>query len=68
MPCVRIRDGILCFRPAPIEVQHNGKTYLFESHPGCGLMPVNRDGSERLSRVPWCVYDKAVAKLRKVEP
>jgi len=67
MPCLPVTErckngkhrqiGFLCVGNEPIKIQHNGKTYLFE-WGGCGWMPVNKDGSERLSRVPNAVWDK----------
>ncbi len=49
MPCLSIRDGFVCIGNEPIEIQHKEKVYLFEWTGGCGWMPINKDGSERLS-------------------
>jgi hypothetical protein len=53
----RRRVGFVCVGREPIEINHGGRTYLFEWTGGCGWMPVNRDGSERLSRVPNAVWE-----------
>ena len=73
MPCLpltvpasggkRRRVGFLCVGNEPIEIKHNRRTYLFEWHAWCGWLPVNRDGSQRLSRVPGAVW----VKLARVE-
>ena len=73
MPCLPLVDrhkngklrriGILCVGNEPIEIKHKGKVYLFEWSAGCGWMACNKDGSQRLSRVPNAVWKK----LGKVE-
>ncbi len=50
--------GILCLGNEPVEIKHGGKSYLFERHPWCGWLPVNKDRSERLLRVPDAVWRK----------
>ena len=42
----------------PVEIWHNGKTYLFEWTGWCGWIPVNKDGTERLTLVPAAVWRK----------
>ncbi len=75
MPCVplietsrdgkrRHRVGFLCVGNDPVAVKHRGRTYLFEWTAASGWMAVNKNGSERLSRVPNVVWDK-VSELRK---
>ena len=65
MPCVEIREkgnrrGFICFRNEPVRLTHpskyNRRVYYFEWTPASGWMPVNRDGSERLSPVPNGVW------------
>ncbi len=52
----------------------DGKEYLFEDHPRLGPMPLNKDGSERKSRVPnrfyeavacWTEQGKAISSYGK---
>ncbi len=57
MPCHRIGDAIMCIGDEPVEIHDRGKVYLFEWSGGCGWLPVNRDGSERLTPVPGRVWD-----------
>ena len=57
------RVGFLCVGNEPIEIKHNGKTYLFEWTASSGWIAINKDGSERKSPVPKAVWDK----LDKVE-
>ena len=72
MPCLPIIDrrksgkccvGYLCIGNEPVEIQHNGKKYLFEWTAASGWIAVNKDGSERLSRTPNTVWEM----LAKVE-
>lgn len=58
MPCMPIKNGIVCLGNEPVAVNHNGKTYRFEWHPACGWMAVNKDGSGRQSYVPRAVWEK----------
>lgn len=64
MPCYRIPGGYLCVGNEPVEIKHNGRAYLFEWTSASGWVAVNKDGSERLSRVPKAVSDK-VDKLER---
>jgi len=52
MPCIPIRDGFLCVGNDPVSVEYPGRTYRFEWTAAAGWMPVNLDGSQRLSPVP----------------
>ena len=54
MPCIPVKDGILCVGNEPVKVCG----YLFEWSAGCGWIPVNKDGSERLSQIPKHVLDR----------
>jgi hypothetical protein len=66
MPCYPIdegngRVGFVCMANEPVKLWHNGQAYLFEWTGGCGWMPVNQDGTERLTPVPaavWCKLSK----------
>ncbi len=68
MPCIPITNkrrrvvGFLCVGNEPVPVEHSGRIYLFEWTAASGYCAVNKDGSERLSRVPNVVWDK-VSKL-----
>ena len=62
MPCIPIKDGFLCVGNEPVQVEHNGRTYRFEWSAGCGWLPCNRDGGQRLSPVPKVVWEKLEAK------
>ncbi len=68
MPCIPFKQGdshgILCIGNEPVEINHIPKSYLFEWTEACGWLAVNKDGSERLSKVPDAVWDK-VSKLPK---
>ena len=44
--------------PCPIEIEHNGRQYLFEWTGGCGWEPVRRDGIGRTAPLPQAVWDK----------
>lgn len=75
MTCYRIRDdipGFVCIADAPlIIVKHSGKTFRFERSAACGLLPVNANGTQRLSPVPGAVWDKASEieqKLQRAKP
>ena len=65
MPCIPIKDGFLCVGNEPVKVGHNGRTYLFEWSAGCGWLPCNKDGSQRLSPVPGAVWEKLEAAYPK---
>jgi len=62
MPCKPIFDstgkriGFLCVGNEPVEIKHNGKSYLFEWTEASGWCAVNKDGGERLSPVPDAVW------------
>ncbi len=59
MPCHRIPGfGVLCVGNEPVEIRFNNRTYLFEWTAGCGWLPCNEDGSERLSPVPEGAWEK----------
>jgi hypothetical protein len=63
MPCRSLFDrgkrvGFVCMGNEPVEITHHGKRYLFEWTAASGWVAVNKDGSERLSRVPKAVADK----------
>ena len=62
MPCIRIGKGhdrgIVCFGNEPIAFKHNGQTFCFEWTAASGWCPMNKDGTQRLSRVPMAVWDK----------
>ena len=62
MPCVRINApgirGFVCLGNEPVEVRHNGKTYLFEWTSAGGWMACNKDGSQRVLGVPSAVWEK----------
>lgn len=57
MPCIPIPNGFLCVGNEPVAVTYRGKQYLFEWTAWCGWIPLNKDGSERLSRVPNAVWN-----------
>ena len=58
MPCHHVdKKTFLCVGNKPVRIDHNGRTYGFEWSGGCGWMPVNRDGNERLSPVPDGAWD-----------
>ncbi len=60
MPCIPFKigggTGILCVPNEPVEIRDGAKVYLFEWTGGCGWLPVNKDGSQRLSPVPRRVW------------
>jgi len=58
MPCLPISNGFLCIGNEPVEINYYGKHFLFEWTEWCGWLPVNRDGSERLSAVPKAVWER----------
>ena len=62
MPCIRISNGFLCLANEPVTV---GK-YQFEWTASSGWVPVNKDGSGRLSPVPDRVWAE-VEKLARPE-
>jgi hypothetical protein len=57
MPCKSSANVNLCVGNEPIEIDHGGKTYLFE-WSAVGWLPCNRDGSERLTAIPKAVWDR----------
>ncbi len=67
MPCIPIENGVLCVGGPTIEVEHNGRTYRFERHAWCGLLPVTKNGDERVAPVPGAVWDMAAAKLKEMK-
>lgn len=59
MTCIRIgKRDFLCVGNEPVSVKFNGTAYLFEWTAASGWMPVNKDGSERLSPVPKGAWDE----------
>ena len=62
-PCLPLHDGrghrvgSLCVGNEPVSVTFNGRTYRFEWTAACGWIPVNQNGSERLSGVPDGAWD-----------
>ena len=66
MPCIPIiegrrRVGFLCVGNEPVQIKYSGKTFYFEWTAASGWLAVNRDGSERLTRVPNGVWDALAA-------
>lgn len=57
MPCIPIKDGILCIGNAPLTIEYHNKIYSFEWTAASGWCPVNLDGSGRLSPVPKGAWD-----------
>ena len=62
MPCVRIPYGVVCIANEPVIVG----AYRFEWTASSGWVPVNKDGSGRLSPVPAHVWEE-VEKLPRPE-
>lgn len=71
MPCLPLIDrsgsrprriGFVCFRNEPVEIAFGGRTYQFEWTGWCGWMPINLDGSQRLTRVPNGAWDVLLAR------
>jgi len=64
MPCLPIlgkfreKVGFICIGNAPVEIKHKDRTYRFEWTGGSGWIPVNKNGTLRLSPVPQAVWDK----------
>lgn len=58
MPCIPLKNGFVCVGNEPVAVKHNGRTYYVEWTAASGWVPVNRDGSERLSPLPKAVWDR----------
>ncbi len=55
------RAGFLCVGNEPIELVYLARTYWVEWTESSGWIPVNKDGSERLSPLPpevWDMVDK----------
>lgn len=75
MPCFPIlnnrgtkRVGFLCVGNEPVVIYYRNTTYRFEWTASSGWIPVNRDGSERLSPVPvgaWEALQAADAAKRE---
>ncbi len=63
MPCFPIGKpgqcigGFICCGNEPVEIMHGGHVYRFEWTAASGWMPVNKDGSQRLTRVPGGAWD-----------
>ena len=66
MPCIPLKDGFLCIGNDPVAVEHLGRTYYVE-WTACGWVPVNQDGSERLTPLPKAVWDKVEKLPRPVK-
>jgi len=47
MACVRIKDGILTVGGKTLRIETNEGVVMFEDHPYCGPMPVDRNGNGR---------------------
>ena len=62
MPCIPIktgrRTGFVCLGNEPVEVHYKGCCYRFEWTAASGWVPVNRDGSRRISAVPKAAWSK----------
>ena len=65
MPCYLTPNGVLCTGNEPVSIEHNGRTYRFEWSAGCGWLPCNKDGSQRLLPVPVAVWEKLEAAYPK---
>ncbi len=65
MPCYPTKNGVLCVGNDPVAITHDGKTYRFEKNFWSGWMPVNLDGSERLTPVLVGAWDKLTAMEEK---
>lgn len=70
MPCIKIPRGygmpygFVCVPNDPVAVEYGGKTYRFEWTEASGWIPLNRDGSQRLTPVPrgaWKALEAADA-------
>jgi len=59
--------SFLCIGNAPVAIMYQGQTYRFEWTASSGWIPVNKDGSERLSPVPTGAWKKIEAQGRPSE-
>ena len=60
MTCIHVPNGIMCVGNKPVEIQHAGKSFYFEWTAFGGWVPVNKDGTERRTRVPKAVWDQVL--------
>ena len=64
MPCIPLVNhrkrviGYVCMGNEPVSVEYHGKVYRFEWTGACGWMPVNLDGSQRLTPMPKGAWEK----------
>jgi len=72
MPCHHVdKNTFLCTGNEPVSIEYNGRTYLFEWNAGCGWLPVNQDGNQRLAPVPdgaWDALERAEEAGRVSQP
>lgn len=74
MPCLplsvptgkgkRRRIGFVCIGNEPVEVEFAGRKYRFEWTAASGWVPVNLDGSGRLSGVPSGAW-RAIERVKQ---
>lgn len=56
MPCP-LYDGKRRVGNEPVEVEHNGRTYLFQWTAESGWFPVYANGNKRSAVIPGAVWD-----------
>ena len=55
---MRLNNGaIICVPNEPVEIVYRSRKYYFEHTAWAGWVPVNKDGSGRLTPVPRAVWD-----------
>ena len=68
MPCRpigkpgKLIEGFVCYGNEPVKINDGGHVYRFEWTASSGWMPVNEDGSQRLTRVPNGAWDALVRR------
>lgn len=71
MPCREITDrrgkrtGFICFRNEPVSIKHFNRVYRFEWTASSGWVPVNKDGSGRLTLVPDVIWNELKKRYPK---